>query len=111
MGRLMKIPEAAEDLGVPISALETAAEEHGYLIRMGRAKRIDPEDLPELVKKCRVPRKVPASTAARTADNGSSSTARHSVGQARRTADKLKRRSQPISPPETSQVVPLARKE
>ena len=45
MNRLLTIDEAAEQLGVPRGSLRAAAEEHGYLVRMGRSVRIDPNDL------------------------------------------------------------------
>ena len=53
MPRLLKLDEAADELGVPCASLRTAAEEHGYLVRMGRAIRIDRETLPELIDLCR----------------------------------------------------------
>ena len=42
---LLTIDEAAERLGVPRASLRSAAQEHGYLVRMGRAVRIDPDKL------------------------------------------------------------------
>ena len=49
---LLTIEAAAAELGVPCKSLRTAAEAHGYLIRMGRAIRLDREQLPELLRKC-----------------------------------------------------------
>ena len=45
MPRLLTIDEAANELGVPAGSLRRAAERHGFLVRMGRAIRIDPNDL------------------------------------------------------------------
>ena len=53
MPRLLTIDEAAAELGVPPGSLRTAAEKHGFLVMMGRARRIDPSTLPELIRKCR----------------------------------------------------------
>ena len=53
MPRLLTIPEAATELGVPPGSLRTAAQKHGFLVRFGRTLRIDPETLPELIEKCR----------------------------------------------------------
>ena len=52
MPQLLTIQEAAEQLGVPPGSLRTAAQRHGFLVRMGRAVRIDPNDLPELIRSC-----------------------------------------------------------
>ena len=53
MPRLLTIDEAAAELGVPPGSLRTAAEKHGLLVMMGRARRIDPSTIPELIRKCR----------------------------------------------------------
>ncbi len=53
MPRLLTIDEAAAELGVPPGSLRTAAEKHGFLVMMGRARRIDPATIPELIRKCR----------------------------------------------------------
>ncbi len=53
MPRLLTIDEAAAELGVPPGSLRTAAEKHGYLVMMGRARRIDPSTIPDLIRKCR----------------------------------------------------------
>lgn len=57
MHRLLTIDEAADELGVPRAAMRAAAERYGLLVRMGRAVRIDPNDLGELVKKMPRPSK------------------------------------------------------
>ena len=53
MPRLLTINEAAAELGVPPGSLRTAAEKHGFVVMMGRARRIDPSTIPELIRKCR----------------------------------------------------------
>ena len=45
MPRLLTLNKAADALGVPVASLRGAAERHGYLIRMGRVVRINPNDL------------------------------------------------------------------
>ena len=45
MPRLFTLDEAATQLGVPRASLRVAAEEYGFLVRMGRAVRIDPDTL------------------------------------------------------------------
>ena len=62
MPRLLTIKAAAEELGIPPGSLRTAAEAHGLLVRMGRALRIDPETLPELIELCRGNPQEPACT-------------------------------------------------
>ena len=54
MTRLLTVNEAAAKLGVSARALRRVAERLGFLIKIGRAVRIDPNDLGELVKLCRV---------------------------------------------------------
>ena len=54
---LRTLEEAADDLGVPLRSLRTAAEEHGFLVQMGRAIRIDRNDYGRLVKKMPRPSK------------------------------------------------------
>lgn len=106
--QLLRIEAAAEKLDLPAKSLRDVAEEHGLLIRVGRALRLHPEDLEMLIELCRVPAKVSVSTPApATAENSSSSTVRPSVGQARQIADRLKRCSPPISSSASGQVVPL----
>ncbi len=67
---LLTIEAAAAELGVPCKSLRTAAEAHGYLIRMGRAIRLDREQLPELLRKCQNAPKAPVSTGTRAGANG-----------------------------------------
>ncbi|MCE8438887.1 helix-turn-helix domain-containing protein [Rhodovulum sulfidophilum] len=105
--RLLPIPEAARILGVPTESLRRAADCHGKTIRIGRAVRLHPKDLEELIELCRVPQKEPAFTSAKTPANGSSSTARSSAERARQTAERLRRSSRATSSTEDAQPVPL----
>jgi excisionase family DNA binding protein len=99
MSPLLTIEEAAQQLGVPKGSLKTAAQEHGLLIRMGKALRIDPNSLKELIVKCREKPKEPASTGGKTKGFGSSVIqAAPTVQRALETAALLKTRSQPTSP-------------
>ena len=98
MARLLTIDEAAAALGVPVASLRTAAEQHGFLIRMGRAIRIDPDTLPELCEKCRDHPRPPESIAGAIPDTGSSATKADSIQLARETSAKLKQRSKGTSP-------------
>jgi hypothetical protein len=92
--RLLKISEAAELLGVPQQSLKQMADRYGMTIQMGRAIRLHPDDLEELINKCRVEQKVPASTGAYVRaihPSGKSAMTEMSVSRpARRTAAKLK---------------------
>lgn len=63
--RLLPIPEAARILGVPTESLRRAADCHGKTIRIGRAVRLHPKDLEELIELCRVPRRSPSLPAQR----------------------------------------------
>lgn len=62
--RLLKISEAAELLGVPQLSLKRVAESYGMTIHIGRAIRLHPNDLEELVRKCRDEQKDLASIGA-----------------------------------------------
>ncbi|MEH7826822.1 hypothetical protein [Gemmobacter denitrificans] len=91
MGVLLTIAEAATLIGVPKASLRTAAERHGFLIRMGRAIRIDPDQLPELLRKCQNTPKAPASTGTNRVENGSSATLdAKKLQQAQQTVQKLR---------------------
>ncbi|WPZ30710.1 HNH endonuclease [Sulfitobacter sp. OXR-159] len=50
MSQLCKIDEVAEELGVPKASLRTAAENHGFLVRIGSAIRLERDRLPELAE-------------------------------------------------------------
>ena len=98
MTRLLSIAEAAEQLGIPPGSLRTAAREHRLLVKMGRAVRIDPDDLPELIDRCRDRPRDPDSTAAPTVATTSFETEIDSCALAHETAEKLKRHSRATSP-------------
>lgn len=62
VSRLLTFDEAAAALNVPVGSLRSAADEHGLTIRMGRAVRLDPNSLEELIDLCRVEPKARPST-------------------------------------------------
>ncbi|WP_233243192.1 helix-turn-helix domain-containing protein [Thioclava sp. NG1] len=108
--QLITIDAAAEELGIPKASLRTAAEEHGFIVRMGRAIRLERDSLAELIRKCRDQRKARASTSSPTARTGTSAIPDSQTGQrAARAAQTLKKRSQPTSPQKGGQVTPLNR--
>ena len=110
MQPLLSIDEAAEKLGVPKGSLRSAAEAHGLLICMGRTRKISPDDLPELIEKCRNAPKAPASTGGKTSLSGSSATLDARTDRpASKIAEKLKKRSHSTLHKKTAQVVPLSR--
>jgi len=107
---LRTLEEAADDLGVPLRSLRTAAEEHGFLVQMGRAIRIDRNDYGRLVKKCQGQAKGQGSTSSRTARTGTSVTPDNpTAARATQAAQKLKKPSQPTSPRKGGQVVQMSR--
>jgi len=53
---------AAARLGVPKESLRRVADDLGMTIRMGRFVGLYRDDLKELIEKCRVEQKAPAST-------------------------------------------------
>ena len=108
---LLTVDAAAEILGVPAKSLQSAAEKHGHLIRVGRAIRIPENELEELVDKCRSREKaqgytcesapvVTPSLSSKTLDTQKSA-------QAQVIADKLKSRSHTTSHGKTGAVVRL----
>ena len=103
--RLLTLDEAAKAVRVPRGSLETAAREHGYLIKMGRTVRINPNDIPELIKLCRNKPKDQDSTAAKTAaaTTSSATPGAGKLQQAQETAERLKRPSNDTSPRKTGQ--------
>ena len=98
--RLLTLDEAATELGVPVASLRRAAERHGFLVRVGRALRIDPNTLPELIERCREQPSPPVSTNAQMADS-ISVTADDSCQRALETAERLKKLSRATSLEET----------
>lgn len=91
VGPLLTIEKAAEILNVPKQSLRSAAQSHGMLVRMGRAVRIDPNQLRELIELCQGNRKDPALTGGTQRESGASAIrAVPTVQQARQTAARLK---------------------
>lgn len=58
MTKLLTIEQAAKLLNVPKGSLRTAAEEHGFIVRIGRAIRLDESQLGDLVERCKEPPKT-----------------------------------------------------
>lgn len=111
MTQLCRIEVIAKELGIPKSSLRTAAEKHGFLVRMGRAIRLERDRIPELLKKCRDQPKEPGSTNSNTDRTSTSGTqANPTAARAAQAAQKLKKRSGPTSQPKGGQVLPLSRK-
>lgn len=113
MTRLLPIPEAAAILGLPERSLLRAAEQHGHLVRVGRALRLLESELPELIDKCRSQPKAHALScdpAPVAPPSGLSRTpANPNAAQAQRIADKLKASSRNTLAAKRGEVVPLAR--
>ena len=110
---LLRIEAAAEMLGVPVESLRNAADRHGKTIRIGRAVRLHPDDIKELLDLCRVETKAPVSTGAPAAASGKSATPAISGFQlASGAARKLKQKphSRSTSPAKGSRVVPFRQK-
>jgi hypothetical protein len=111
MSQLCKLEEVAAELGVPKASLRTAAENHGFLVRIGRAIRLERDRLPELLKKCRDQPKEQGSTNSSTARIGTSETRGNPTAQrAAQAASKLKKPSPRTSPREGGKVLPMSRK-
>ncbi|WP_122073718.1 hypothetical protein [Pseudophaeobacter sp. EL27] len=107
---LATLDEAAKELGIPKASLRSAAESHGFLVRMGREIRIDRNDFKPLVKKYQNQAKAPASINSSIARSGTSATPASPTGQrAAQAASKLKKRSQPTSPPKDGKVLQMSR--
>ena len=103
MPRLLTIDEAANELGVPAGSLRRAAERHGFLVRMGRAIRIDADTLGELIEKCRENPQAHGCTSTLNGSSSTSATAADSSARALEIAEKLKRRSPALSSKRTGQ--------
>ncbi|WP_253949225.1 hypothetical protein [Mangrovicoccus sp. HB161399] len=102
------IPEAAKRLGAPKAVVERVAADLGLLIVFGKRKKIDPNDLPEIMNACRSKPRALASTAGKIPASTSSATpAAGSAQQALATAERLKRLSPATSKNATAPVVPL----
>jgi hypothetical protein len=111
MALLMTIDEAAKEIGVPKSSLKSAAQAHGLIIRMGRALRIDPNQLPELFRKCQDQQKGQGSTNSSTARIGTSETlAKPTAQRAADAAKMLKKPSPPTLPQKGGEVLQMNHK-
>lgn len=60
--KLLTFEQAAAELNVPAEALRAAADTHGKTIKIGRAIRVNQDDLVEIVRLCQQKPKVPASS-------------------------------------------------
>lgn len=108
---LLTVDQAAAQLNIPTKALRREAERHGLLVRFGRAVRIDPQTMPELIEKCRNAPKARASTGIPPKPNGSFETlADQKLQQAHQSAQMLKSGSPSTSRKGTAHPVPLGRK-
>lgn len=108
--RLISIDDAAKQLGVPMAPLLRAAEKHGFLILLGRCKRLYSDELPELLDKCRNrPKVLDCSLESEEDENLSTSSETGSLSKARAqtTANRLKSISRNTSHGKTAKVVPL----
>ncbi len=104
------IKEAAERLGAPRAVVQRVAADLGLLIQFGSRKRIDPNDLPEIMDACRSTPKGRASIGARTRVSTLSATpGAESVQQAHEIAERLKGRSPATLPPATGRTARLHR--
>lgn len=111
MPELVRIDVMAEEYGLPKQSLLTAAREHGYLVCMGRARRIYRPDMPELIRLCQDKQKGQGSTDPKVARTGTSATPEaQKLRQAHQIASKLKKPSAATSTTKAGQVVQLDRK-
>ena len=114
MTRLWTLEKAAQELDVPLGSLRSAAERHGFLVRMGRSLRIDPDTLEEFVEQCREEPQEQDYTSApkeRARATGSSVMAEDPCQRALATADRLSKSSPSTSRKRTDRppapVVPI----
>jgi len=105
---LATLLEAAEELGVPMKSLRKVAEDHGFLVRIGRAVKIQRADYEGIIRACRSEPKERAFISAGTMGFGSSAkTDAQMSQQVRESVAQLKSRSRTISPQGTAQVAQL----
>jgi len=108
---LATLPEAAEELGVPMKSLRKVAEDHGFLVRIGRAVKIQRADYEGIIRACRSEPKERAFTSAGTTGFGSSAkTDAQIVQRANETVAKLKSPSRTTSPQGIAQAAQLPRR-
>lgn len=107
----MTIAEAAQRLGFPKATTERVARDLGLLIMAGNRKRIDPNDLPEIMDQCRSEPKDRAFISAKTPGFGSSATPGAATAQqALESAARLKKSLPSISQNGTAQLSRIPRK-
>ena len=107
---LCAIKDAALALGVPKASLRTAAENHGFIVRMGRAVLLERDRLNELVKKCRDKPREPDSTSLPPARTGTSATpVTQTAARAANAARMLKKPSQPTLQQKAATLLPMSR--
>lgn len=105
------IADAALRLGFPKATTERVARDLGLLIMAGNRKRIDPNDLPEIMDQCRSEPKDRACISARTPAYGSSATLGAATAQqALESAARLKKPSPNTSQNATAQLAQIHRK-
>ncbi len=112
---LLKFEDAAAEMNVPVESLRKVADEHGKTIHMGRARRLHPDDIEELIELCRVKAKAPASTGENRANTApasgrSATTAMSGSQRALAAAKKLRQRSKATSPKSAAPVAPFTQK-
>lgn len=110
---LWTIREAAQRLGVPESSLRKVADDFGKTIYIGRAVRLHPDDLPEIIDLCRAEPKAPACIGEREKTlrpSGKLGTEASESRPARTAAAKLKRNSRNTSTANIGQLVRLGPK-
>lgn len=113
MPKLQTFKEAAEEWGVPAEALRRKADDLGYTIEIGRAARLNPDEIPELIRKCRVnprPRACTGETAKTEPAAGKSGTEPRESRPAQQAALKLKQLSPRTSKTSSGQVAHLPQK-
>ena len=98
MPRLLTVDEAAEQLGVSKRGLRSAAERHGFIVRIGRKPLLDAAQLGELVDKCRDQARESDSGGTATRAIGTSATARRGSRPGPMIEDELTKRSPATSP-------------
>lgn len=108
--KLLKVEEAALELGVSKMGLRKAAENLGLLIYMGRSPRIDPNNYEELIKGCQGKPPEQGSTYEKTRASTSSETPDTPINQqARETAAMLKKGLLPTSQAKGQSAAPVHR--
>lgn len=94
-----------------VAGARSAAEKHGFIVRMGRSIYIRKDELGELIEKCRDQPKGQDCTDAKTKASGSSETlATPTSGRAKVIAQKLMKSSHSISSTNQDNTVELLRR-